>query len=361
MAINVKKYIHDVKTNLKADKDFKIFFYTFVYEGKKYRGLIDLSDKRGWGKRDRVSFAEAELIRIKDSKKDCIEDTNITLDKYMKKYFSLLPSQRYKKENEAFYNRYIKPHIGTKKLISIKQLHVKDIMKKAEFKGLKPRTAGKVVEILRPAFKDAYINRMIVHNPMEGIRIKRPVTKKIVINATDKLKEVFEAIISEFGDNPFYKAIFLFAMQGRRKNEILSLKWEDIDMKNNAYVLRKTKNNEEQKIFLPENIKKELLAFKDDSWEYVFTNPETGTHIQDIRRQVHKIKKRLNEPSFGLHYLRNIIVSAMGEQGIESIYLSGALGHNNPHTIMQYLTLNYLKSSEIASKTIEDITNPHHS
>lgn len=353
MAIDTKRFIHTIKTNLKADEDYTIFFYNFTHEGKKSRGLINLTNKKGWGKRDRIAFAEGELLRIKNNKKDCIEDTNLSLDKYMKKYFELLPQERYKKENISFYNRYIQPHIGKKRLTAVRQLHIKEVIKRAELKGLKPRTAGKVVEILRPAFKDAYINRLIIHNPIEGIRIKRPVTKKIVVNATEKLKQIHEAIMEEFSDNPFYKAIFLFAMQGKRKNEILSLKWEDVDMENNFYVLRKTKNNEEQKIFLPQTIKKELLAFRDKNWKYVFTSPATGEPIQDIRRQTNKIKKRLNEPQFGLHYLRNVIVSAMGEQGIESIYLSGALGH----TITQYLTLNYLKSSEIASKTIEDITS----
>ncbi|PID47329.1 MAG: hypothetical protein CR967_04640 [Proteobacteria bacterium] len=357
MAIKVEKYINKIKPNLKADKHYITFYYCFIIEGKKYRGLIDLSSKVGWSKRDRVSFAESELMRVKNSKKDCFGDDNISLDKYMKNYFELLSKQRYKKESVAFYNRHISPYIGKKKLVDIRQLHIKDVIKKIELKGLKPRTAGKVVEILRPAFKDAYINRLISHNPMEGIRIKRPVTKKIVVNATIKLKQIYEVIMYEFKDNHYYKAIFLFAMQGRRKNEILSLKWQDVDFVNNFYVLRKTKNNEEQKIFLPNSIKKELLFFRNEANEYVFTSPVTGQKIQDIRRQVAKIKKRLNEPNFGLHYLRNVIVSAMGEQGIESIYLSGALGHNNPNTIMQYLTLNYLKSSEIASRTIENITN----
>jgi len=47
------------------------------------------------------------------------------------------------------------------------------------------------------------------------------------------------------------------------------------------------------------------------------------------------------------------MVSAMAEDGLESMHLSGALGHNNPHTINDYLTINYLKGSRLASGIID--------
>ncbi len=120
------------------------------------------------------------------------------------------------------------------------------------------------------------------------------------------------------------------------------------------YVLRKTKNNEEQKIFLPERIKELLNQFKENEG-WVFQSRRTGTHLVDIRRVTDRMKTRLGDPKFGIHYLRNVMVSAMAEQGLESIHLSGALGHNDPNTIKKYLTMNYLQSSEKASDVIDVI------
>lgn len=356
MPIDKKQFINTVRTNLQANKNFDKFFYRFQIEKKRYKGIINLISKKGWNKRDRIAYAEAELLKIKKKKKNQIDD-DINLDNFMKKYFSLMEEGKTKKEYKSYYKRYISPFIGKKKMNAIKQFHIKEIMQNVQNKGRSIRTAGKTLEILRPAFKDAFMNRIIDFDPLYGLSVKRPVTKKIVVDATEKLKMVYEAIEAEFGDNPYYKALFLFALQGRRKSEILTLRWENIDFKNNFIVLRKTKNNEEQKIFLPEIIKNELLKFKDDSWEWVFQSPvKENAHITDIRRQTNKIKKRLTSMNFTLHYLRNIIVSAMGDAGVSSIYLSGTLGHNNPQTITKYLTLNYLKSSEIASQTIQSIT-----
>lgn len=97
-----------------------------------------------------------------------------------------------------------------------------------------------------------------------------------------------------------------------------------------------------------------LKEFKEESG-WVFQSRRTGTHLVDIRRVTDRMKIRLGDPKFGIHYLRNVMVSAMAEQGLESMHLSGALGHNDPNTIKKYLTMNYLRSSEKASEVIDAI------
>jgi len=355
MAIDKKIYVNKIKSNLWADKYYQVFYYDFNLEGRKYRGLINLSDKMGWGKRDKVAVAEGELIKIKNDKRTGIADSSVSLDSYVNMFFDKLDaSDGYVKTRRSHYDRYVSPLIGGKKLISIRQAHIRECVKYQEDKGLAPRTIKQTMEVLNPTFKDAIANRLIQFNPTDGIKIKLPQTKKIVTHATTKLKQIYNAIQEEFYDNPFYFAIFLFALQGRRKSEILTLRWEDVSFTHSYYVLRNTKNNEEQKIYLPENIKEQLIKFNEvEGW--VFESRVSGSHMKDVRKAVDKIKTRLGDDTFGLHYLRNVIVGAMAESGFDSIHLSGALGHNDPNTIKKYLTMNYLKSSEMASGVIDGI------
>ena len=353
MAIDSKNYPNKIKANLWANKNYDIFYYNFMLERKRYRGLIDLSDKTGWGKRDKISIAEAELLKIKLDKKDGVLNNKISLDKFIEKHYKLQPDTNWKKVRLSHYKRYISPLIGMKSVITIRQLHIKEVISDQEKKGLAPRTVKQTIEILNPAFKAAIANRLIQYNPIDGIKIKLPKTKKIVSDASKRLIEIYKAIIEEFADNPFYQALYLFALQGRRKGEILNLKWEDVNLEQNYYILRNTKNNEEQKIFLPRRIK-ELLLEINNTTEYVFTSGRTNTKLVNINKVTARLKKRLGD-DFTLHYLRNVIVSAMAESGMDAIHLSGALGHNNAHTIDKYLTLNYLKGSELASKTIDTI------
>lgn len=358
MAIDTKLYSNKIKSNLWANKDYSIFYYNFKIENKKYRGLINLSDKYGWGKKDKISVAEAELITIKNDRKNGVVKDSVSLDLYVEKYFkeSQAGTAEYQRKMKSHYKRYISIIFGGKKLVDIRQSHIRESISFQESKGLSPRTIKQTLECLNPVFKLAIADRLIVHNPTDGIKIKLPKTKKIVTHASKKLEKIYKAIVATYGDDPFYLSLFLFALQGRRKGEILTLRWEDISFEHSYYVLRDTKNNEEQKIFLPENIKAQLIKFNEvDGW--VYKSPSTSSHLVDVRKAVNKIKDELGDDSFGLHYLRNVIVSAMAESGIDSMHLSGALGHNDPNTIKKYLTMNYLKSSEMASDLIEGIVS----
>jgi len=315
MAIDRKDYPLKVETGLWTDKKYSIFLYRFTYEKKEYSGLIDLTSKVGWSKKDKIFSARADLMKIKNDKKDAVLSDKVTLDEFMKSFFELRPDTNNTKTRKSHYERYVSPICGMKKVIDIRQLHIKQSIKSQEDLGLAPRTIKQTLEALSPAFKSAIANRLISYNPLDGIVIKLPKTKKIVSEAGMELNKIHKAIYAEFKEDPFYLTLFLFALQGRRKGEILTLRWEDVSIDNSYYILRNTKNNEEQKIFLPDVIKENLKEIPKVS-EWVFTSRKTGSHIVDIRKAVNKLKKRLNDDNFGIHYLRNVIVSAMAEQSL---------------------------------------------
>ena len=203
---------------------------------------------------------------------------------------------------------------------------VKNIILDVKKLGLSARTQKITLEILNPIFKSAIANRIILHNPCDGIKVTRPNTRKKVQNASQLLKDVFIAIKTTFEDDIFFQAFFMFALQGRRKSEILTLKWRNINFDLKLYTLENTKNGEEQTFILPDTLESLLLALNSNRQYYVFESPTDPTmHIQNIQGQVNKLKKALNNPKFGIHYLRNIVVSAMAEQGVNSTFLSGAL------------------------------------
>ena len=66
-------------------------------------------------------------------------------------------------------------------------------------------------------------------------------------NATELFKKVYAGINAYYHDNPYYRALFLFGFTGRRKSEILNLKWENIDFTHNYYWIEDTKTDDQQK------------------------------------------------------------------------------------------------------------------
>lgn len=365
MAIDRSEFTHKIEVGLKANKTYQRFFYRFKIDSKTYYQIFDYTDK-DWDKRTRVSKAKSDAFNYKQTKKEnsLDIDENIKFDLFVNKHFETkndsksYSGNKWKNESISYYNRYIKNNIGNKKLKDIRQIHIKEIIKSVKDLGYSERTQKTSLEILNPIFKSAIANRLISFNPCDGINIKRPNTKKRVDNASIQLKEIYTAIIHTFKDEPYFQALYLFALQGRRKSEILTMKWEYIDFNRDIYTLPLTKNGEEQRFKLPSFVKSALLNMKSNREQYIFASPTDPTkYIQNIQGQTNKLKKALNNPNFGIHYLRNVVVSAMAEQGIDTTYLSGALGHNDLATMKKYVSSPYETGSDVANKTIELITN----
>jgi integrase len=350
MSVDRSEFIRPVDTGLKANKEYNRFYISFKQDNKIKQKVLDFS-KKSWDKRTRINQAKKALQNLKEET-SMLLDSDAKLDDIVNMYFQTLPDTPYKKNRSSYYNRKVKSKIGKKRAKDILPMHIQNLVNSLAKQGGNPRTAKQVVEVLSPAFKIARANRIVLTNPCEDVKIAPAKRRKMVVNATDKLKIIYDAIMFTYENNPFYRAFFLLALQGRRKGEILNLRWEHISFEHDYYILIDTKNNEEQKIYLPPNVKECLLEFKAKRG-WVFESPiNRGQRLGDIKRQTSKLKKNIGN-WFGMHYCRNVMVSAMAERGVDAIHMSGALGHSDPHTITKYLTMNYLQGSKIASDMIQ--------
>ena len=328
------------------------YLIRYKFQGKIYKRIV------GYSIKDNLSDKTVSLILYKDIERleqDVNPNEKITLDQLKEQYFKTLSDTEWKITKESFYQRYIKSKLGKTQIKKLKEFHITQLIKELEKRGLKPRTIRTVIEILKPMLDFAVRNKMILSSPSQFIYVKVPSQKKIVTNATEKFKHIFEGINTYYQNNPFYRALFLFGFTGRRKSEILNLKWENIDLIKNYYWIEDTKNSEKQKYPLPEFIKKPLLEIPDNKTGLVFKSPKTGKKIVNIDRQMNQLKNYLDMPELTLHYMRNIIVSSLAEQGTEAVYLSGILGHKDINTINKYLSNNHYKSGEIGLNKIDDI------
>ena len=280
----------------------------------------------------------------------------ISLDKLFDLYFETLDtSKQWTHKKKYIYEHYIQSLLGKKRIEKIREMDIQNVLNKMNAKGLSPRTRKSAMEVLNPLFRFATINKYLRDNPTIGITVKVPSQKKIVTNATDLFKKVYAGINAYYHDNPYYRALFLFGFTGRRKGEILNLKWENIDFTHNYYWIEDTKTDDQQKYQLPPYLIEPLQSIKDDRKGLVFKSPITGKKIINIDRQMRQLKKFLELETLSMHYMRNILVSALAEQQVEAITLSGILGHKDANTINKYLSINHYKSSQIGLSKVDAI------
>ncbi len=328
-------------------------------KGRKYLARFRLDDKihtkvLGYSKKNGTShISPKEAGKLLEAYKEDLEagytsSSDINLDKLFEFYFETLDtSKQWTHKKKYIYNLYVHKGLGSKKIEKIREMDIQKILNAMNKRGLSPRTRKSVMEVLNPLFRFATINKYLRDNPTIGITVKVPSQKKIVTNATELFKKVYAGINAYYHDNPYYKALFLFGFTGRRKGEILSLKWENIDFIHHYYWIEDTKTDDQQKYQLPPYLIEPLQQIKDNHKGLVFKSPITGGKVTNIDRQMRQLKKFLEIDTLSMHYMRNILVSALAEQGIEAITLSGILGHKDPNTINKYLSINHYKSSMI--------------
>jgi len=344
-----------IQKNYSKDKPTK-FLFDFTCSKKRYRKVITI-DNPLWDKRTRINEAKRKLQEFKEEiRQNKKPDENITINQLFNLYIKNRPDTKWNNKKRYYYDKYIKDVLGNKKVAHLKPFEIENLLKQMEQKGYKPRTQKLILEVLKPLYKFALINSIVKDDPTKFINVKIPPQKKIVINATEKLKAIYEAITTIYKDDPYYQALFLFGFTGRRKSEVLNLKWEHIDLINGYYWLPNTKPNQQQRYSLPNKIKDLLLSIPiGDRKGLVFKSPVTGNKLININRQVKRLKDYLQIPEFSYHYMRNVLVSALAEKGLDTPHLSGILGHTDINTINKYLTNNTFKSSEEAYKGIEKI------
>ncbi|MFP4487348.1 MAG: tyrosine-type recombinase/integrase [Campylobacterales bacterium] len=340
-------YKTKVKDRLKGYK----YLARIYQDGKEKKKIL------GYFQSDNHAFMEMQTIKEEIS---TLVDSSISL----KKFFDVFMTQerglkgednKWLAYKERVYKRCIDPVIGSKQIKSIKEF---DIHKVLTEQAGKNRTQKAILEVLTPVFKKAIKSKLIKENPCADITIKREDKKRMVKDGAGTYRKVYDSINEIFNDDPLWKSFFLFALSGRRGGEIKNLRWQDIDFATSSYWLTDTKSGERQRFTLWEEIKNELLKIPDDrkGEHFIYHSPNNPlVSLTNHERQLKKIKKAVGMDDLNLHYFRHLSVSMLAEQGVDSIYLSSFLGHQDANTIKKYLSLNYTQGSKVGLEKIEEL------
>jgi len=150
-----------------------------------------------------------------------------------------------------YYEKHIKPIIGSKKIDTIEEEHIYKVLNSPTLKDLSHRSKRTTKMILSPIFKKAMKDKLITSDPLEDIKFikstkKKPLASKLVDDQKIVVQKIYNLVMTI--EDLELKTIFLFAlMVGRRRSEILRLTREDIfdDKVFASYEITKTDIHEE--------------------------------------------------------------------------------------------------------------------
>ena len=216
-------------------KENGLFEKRFTVEGKRYSA---------YG-RSTKECAENEL-RIREEIKAGLYNSNknITLDAYFDEWEK---SRRGTikdssiKINRSKYNNHIKPVLGKTKIQKIEKREVVKLQQDLSKKLSASMTNG-VIVVLKTVLNAAIDDEIIVKNPATNVKPlrtdDRPKASETIHRALTREEQ--QAFIRESKTEWLYEFFCFSLCTGMRLNEIMALKWRDIDYINNVIHVSKT-------------------------------------------------------------------------------------------------------------------------
>jgi integrase len=289
---------------------------------------------------------EQKKAKVVEQKKSILfaDFWEIFTDKYIREHHK--PNTI--KGNKSRIKNNILPFFCDKKIADIER---RDIL---AFKDSFPHVQGncsKSLILLSTAFDQAELwgYRDENSNPCKGVKKQSDRKMERFLTAVElkKLEEILTSQSSSKTSPYSLAAIWMLLFTGSRRNEALTLKWEDVHLEDSYLYLKDSKVGV-RTIPLNDKAKQILISLpKQEGNPYVFCGKLPGTCIQDVKRAWQKVRTLAGIPDVRIHDLRHSFASFALKKGVDLYTVSKLLGHKNIATTTRYahLELDHLKEA----------------
>jgi integrase len=202
----------------------------------------------------------------------------------------------------------------------------------------KPATTNRHLAVIKHMFTKAVQWEMVEEYALKKVR-----QVKLLEENNRRLrylsKEECKALINDC--NSHLKPIVITAINtGMRKGEILSLKWDNVDLKHGFILLDRTKNGERREIPINDTLRTILQGLtRRLDVPCVFFDIGTGKPFQDVKRSFNTACRRAGIKDFHFHDLRHTFASHLVMAGIDITTIKELLGHKTLTMTLRYAHL----------------------
>lgn len=319
-------------------KKRKKWYFRFKIRGKEYyKSIPEATDQQSALQYETI--VKAELMKgnlgiLETKKRATLKDGVALYLEYSKN------NKRSTANDKAYTDTFLKFFKGLD-LDEITPSKIEDFKKYLLKNGKSKATVNKYLQALSKLFNVAIDNEIITTNPKQKVKNLKTENNKIRFLEKSEEKSLMSVLPKFYydGKSSMLKLIVKVALKtGMRRNEILTLKWQNVDFKNNVFELLVTKSGKSRKIPIAKTLKKFLEKLKKVSnSEYLFVNPETQKRYVDIKKSFKTALKQANIENFRFHDLRHTFATRLIEKGVDIVVVKELMGHANISTTMIYV------------------------
>ena len=243
---------------------------------------------------------------------------------------------------------HIRPHFGNHaKVADVSFADIDGLHRKISKAG-NPRRANTVVSVLSKMFSLAIKWQMRDSNPCKGIERNGEV-KRARYMIGDELAKLTKAL-AEHPSKSTADIIRMLLLTGARRGEVLSMRWDDVDLKAGVWSKPASSTKQKANHIVPlsapaRQLLSEIAAQQKQALgngvlksplPYVFPGNGSAGHVAEIKRAWRRICKAAGIKGLRVHDLRHSFASQLASGGASLPLIGALLGHSSPVTTSRY-------------------------
>lgn len=304
------------------------WYWDFTFGRKRFRGFGGFTKDQARNSLAKVRIEKLDVER--GFKKPTGED--ISFEKFADEFVELYakPNKRSWRRDE-FSLKSLKAFFPDDTLKTIGQEKI-ERFKAARQSEVSPATVNLELACLKTLFNKAVEWGRLEINPAARVKKFR------VRNARERILDAGEARrLVECAGQQLKPVLVIALNSGMRRNEILSLKWRDVDFARAFILIADSKSGKPRKVPMNSAVHDALKGIpRRPESEFLFYNPETGTHLKNLSASFAIARKEAGVSGVRFHDLRHTAASKMVEAGVDLVTVSKILGHASIQMTMRY-------------------------
>ncbi len=324
-----------------------------------------LTDARDWAQQTEADIKRGKYFNTAEAKKR-------TLTEAIDRYCSEVLVHRKNPVNQMTYLRWWKQRIGVYTLADITSALIveqRNVLVGSEnrFKrSIGTATANRYIQSLGHLFTVARKEwGWVSENPVSNITKYKESRGRVRFLSDEERKKLLQAC--ENSENKYLFTIVILALStGARKNEILSLQWNDVDLNRGQIILHETKNGDRRVIPLQGyalELMRRQASVKVLYCDYVFPSKKVTKGLDgkfvyqpiDIRTAWENVIKNAHITDFRFHDLRHSAASYLAMNGASLTEIAEVLGHKTLQMVKRYAHLSEAHTSSVVASMNERI------
>jgi len=321
----------------------RMWWIDYSYHGKRIREPAGQNKTEA---KNMLDVRKADILRgefrIKEKKE------KITFQKMADLYLKEKAEKRsLNRDRQSL--KLLLPEFGKHRVDHVTSVDIEDY-KSRRGKEVSGATCNRELALLRHMLNMAVGEGYLTWNPMKDVKFYKesPYSRRVVYSHQD-----YEWLWQNAA--PHLKEIMIVAVgTGLRKNDLLRLRWDEVNFDEDLVAKIAEKNEELVVIPMTPEVRQTLWAIHETDGkkhkDYVFINRKTGRPYGDIKTAFRAALRRagLKGRGYKFHDLRRTYASTMYKEGVPLLTVQKLLGHRSPKTTERYLNVTLDERKEAA-------------